>query len=262
MKLIRPNSSQFFLKACLGIACIFASCSCYSQTTYSDTTTVEVVDTVADTSADEQPNYFDSKNTPHNADTIEFRHVPPTVMDSLKNDDAFWYANTRVKKKEQRVDNNGNTTPVWVKNLIWIVIVGTFLAALIWYLTASNILVFSKAQKHISTGNDTEEISEDIFAINYQQELEKAMAAEDYRLAVRLMFLRLLRNLSNKNIIQYKQGRTNFEYLSQLFPTGYYNDFFRLTRTYEYAWYGKFDVSPDAFRTIRSDFENFDHRLR
>src|SRR6185369_2616844 len=94
--------------------------------------------------------------------------------------------------------------------------------------------------------------SENIFDINYQREIEKAVNAKDYRLAVRLMFLRLLKQLSQKKIIEYEQERTNLEYLSELNATGYYNDFFRLTRNYEYVWYGKFDVSRETFGVIKN----------
>jgi hypothetical protein len=227
------------------------------QNSAEDTSSVQVT---TDTVAEDVPNYFDSKNGSGSFDTIELRHVPGYIMDSLKNDDAFWYANTRFKKKIEK-ENANSGTPLWVKTLIWILIVGAFFAALIWYLATSNILIFAKRQKHIGREKWESETPEDIFSINYQREIERAIQAEDYRLATRLMFLRLLRNLSNRNLIQYSQGRTNLEYLSQLFSTSYYNDFFRLTRNYEYAWYGKFDVSRDAFKRIRSDFENFDQQL-
>jgi len=263
MKLIRLDNSLYFLRIpCLLIACFFISILSKAQNDYHDTADVEVADTVADTTMiEETPNYFDYKTYGLQSDTIELRHVPIYVVDSLKNDDAFWYANAKLKKKKEEPEQNRGT-PQWLKTSVWIIVVGTFLAALIWYLVSSNILIFSKRQKQISSVKEEEEISEDIFGINYQKEIEKAISSVNYRLAIRLMFLRLLRNLSNKNVIQYRQGRTNFEYLSQLFSTGYYNDFFRLTRNYEYAWYGKFDVSPEAFGTIKNDFENFDRKLK
>ena len=76
------------------------------------------------------------------------------------------------------------------------------------------------------------------------------------------MFLRILKNLSDKKIIQYKQDRTNFDYLLQLHSTKYYADFFRLTRNYEYSWYGQFDIEPEKFSIIKNDFENFDRNLK
>jgi len=140
-----------------------------------------------------------------------------------------------------------------------LVILLLFLGILALYLVQNNIV----GRKELIT---TEKISaditgENIFDINYQKEIERAVNAGDYRLAVRLMFLRLLKQLSQKRIIEYKQERTNFDYLSQLSATGYYNDFFRLTRNYEYAWYGKFDVNRETFSIIQSEFENFDRKL-
>ena len=103
--------------------------------------------------------------------------------------------------------------------------------------------------------------TEDIFQINYQREIDRAATAGNYRLAVRLMFLRLLKNLSQKNIIQYGHDRTNFDYLMQLRSTSYYNDFFRLTRNYEYAWFGNFEVNEEMYHVIKNDFEKFDNGL-
>jgi uncharacterized protein DUF4129 len=259
MKLIRLNNSLLYAKIFFLVVGV-SICSCAAgQNTSDDTSSVQV--TTDTTVTEEVPNYFDNKNGIGSLDTIDLRHVPGYVMDSLKNDDAFWYANTRFKKKIEK-ENASSGTPRWVKTLTWIFIVGAFFAALIWYLATSNILIFAKRRKHIGKDKGEGESSEDIFSINYRLQIEKAIQAEDYRLATRLMFLRLLRNLSNRNLIQYRQGRTNLEYLAQLYSTSYYNDFFRLTRTYEYAWYGKFDVSRDAFQTIRKDFENFDQQLK
>jgi hypothetical protein len=257
MKCIRLNNHLLFVKIFFLLAGLFICSGAAGQNSSEDTSSVQVA---ADTATEEVPNYFDSKNSSGHFDTIELRDVPGYIMDSLKNDDAFWYANTRFKKKIEK-ENASSGTPPWVKTLTWILIVGAFFAALIWYLATSNILIFSKRQRHIGKERWESETPEDIFSINYQREIERAIQVEDYRLATRLMFLRLLRNLSNRNLIQYTQGKTNLEYLSQLFSTSYYNDFFRLTRNYEYAWYGKFDVSRDAFKTIRSDFENFDQQL-
>ena len=103
--------------------------------------------------------------------------------------------------------------------------------------------------------------TDDIFAINYQKEIDKAVGMSNYRLAVRLMFLRLLRNLSDKKIIQYKQDSTNFDYMMQLRSTTIYPDFFRITRNYEYSWYGQFDIDKEKYSIIKKEFENFETKL-
>jgi len=104
-------------------------------------------------------------------------------------------------------------------------------------------------------------LPEKIFDINYQIEIDKATAQNNYRLAVRLMFLRLLKSLSERNIIQYKQDKTNLDYLMQLHPTSFYKDFLRITRNYEYSWYGKFEVSDKAYDIIKGEFDHFEKRM-
>ena len=106
-----------------------------------------------------------------------------------------------------------------------------------------------------------EQGTEDIFGINYQKEIEKAIAAGDYRLAVRLLFLQLLRGLSDRNIIQYSHERTNLDYLMQVHHAPWYQQFFRITRNYEYVWYGLFEIDQHKFEAINKDFKNLENRL-
>ena len=210
--------------------------------------------------ATEKSNYFDEIH--HSArDTVQLREVPAYVVDSLKKDDAFWYADKSFREKQgkEREMKSSNMPSRWMNFPTLVVIVVIFIGILVWYLLQNNII---RSRREVRSEQDKEETSaENIFDINYQQEIDKALQAANYRFAIRLMFLRLLKQLSQKNIIQYKQERTNFDYLVQLRPGKYYNDFFRLTRNYEFAWYGEFDVSPEQFRVIKNDFEHFDQQL-
>ena len=76
------------------------------------------------------------------------------------------------------------------------------------------------------------------------------------------MFLHLLKNLSERNIINYKQDKTNFDYLSEVHSTSWYQPFFKVTRNYEYSWYGKFEINENAYRLIQKDFDQFKNQLR
>jgi len=33
-----------------------------------------------------------------------------------------------------------------------------------------------------------------------------------------------------------------------------YNDFSKITRSYEYVWYGKFEISSEAYASLKKDF--------
>lgn len=193
------------------------------------------------------------------------RHVPDSLRKKWQQDDDFWYANAEIKDEPKPEDNQSRYTPLgqrkWFQTLIWLIIIGGFAAAIMWYLAGSNVGLFRRKNKDLQHSGEEEPETEDIFAINYQKEIDKAEANGNYRLAIRLMFLRLLKNMAEKNIIEYKPGKTNLDYLFQLHPTAYYNHFFRITRNYEYSWYGKFDVGEGAYKMIRNDFTQFDRQL-
>lgn len=196
---------------------------------------------------------------------VQQRNVPDSIVSAMQEDEDFWYANAVIEKEKSKPDKeSARYIPIgqrtWFQTLLWLLIIGGFAAALMWYLAGSNVGLFRRKNKS-ENAEDEAIITEDIFAINYQREIDRAASQRDYRLAVRLMFLRLLKNMSERNIIRYKQDKTNLDYLLQLHPTAYYKDFFRITRNYEYSWYGKFEVSEDAYKIIRTEFDHLERKL-
>jgi hypothetical protein len=203
-----------------------------------------------------------SDNTPQEPDTIELRAVPAEKVNELKKDDDFWYADSAFN--HERIKESTSTTTYhpqrrWLSLPMLVAILLLFMAIIVFFLFKSNVV----AGRRSPIKTDEEELAEteDIFSINYQKEIDKAIRDKNYRLATRLLFLRLLKTMDEKHIIRYKQELTNFDYLMQVFQTGYYKDFFRLTRNYEYAWYGNFEVSEQTFSLIRNDYENFQQKL-
>jgi len=256
---------RFKKPPCLLVFCFLINLTWAQNNNQPDTNIVLTEDsTVATEQPESRPeHYFERKTNEAVTDTIQVRQVPGPVIDSLKKDDAFWYANKIFRRKES-TEKNANAgdlklRPQWMSMTMLVIIVVLFLGVLVWYLFQNNIIARKKSLTGIK--KDEEANHENIFDIDYQKEIDRAIQLANYRLAIRLLFLRLLKDLSQKNIIQYKQERTNFDYLSQLSSGGYYNDFFRLTRNYEYAWYGKFEVSRETFGVIKNEFENFDRKL-
>lgn len=194
------------------------------------------------------------------------RKVPAEKLEEISGQDAFWYANTEFEKPKPDLPREYKPyTPLtqrdWFRTLLWLVIIGGFAAFLMIYLTGNRIGLFRKKAVAANALDEEDQMPEDIFAINYQREIDKATALGNYRMATRLMYLRLLKNLSDRGLIQYSQDKTNFDYLLQVHSTPFYSDFFKVTRDYEYSWYGKFDISEHAFHLIRKDFDHFESRI-
>ncbi len=192
-------------------------------------------------------------------DTLSIRSLGDSVKKALQKDDAFWYANEvfkKTKKKENKL--NGLAHP-FVQSILWMIIIGGFITVLILYLYNSHAGIFRKSK--LLPGGEEDIADSNIFSINYRQEIEKAVSLNNYRLAVRLLFLQLLRNLADRQIIQYRQDGTNQDYLMQLNSTKLYPDFFKLARNYEYCWYGQFDIDKEKYAVIKKEFEIFERGL-
>ena len=214
-------------------------------------------------------------------DSVLLRRLPDSVIQAIKNDKDFWYADSVFKNQQRQQqgavemrayndsvrnrkieyrrgsdaeEKKGNS---FLQVLLWFIIIAGFIAFLFIFLSNSNVSLFRRKDRLINDDAAVEE-TEDIFSINYQKEIDKAAAAGNYRFAVRLMFLRTLKNMAERNIIRYQPDRTNLDYLMQLGSTTYYNDFFRITRHYEYSWYGHFEVNNESYQLIKKEFEKFD----
>ena len=191
---------------------------------------------------------------------ITDKKISPASIDSLKKQNAFWYADKAFSEKEKNEKKRFEQQP-WVKTIFWIIIIGSFLAFLITYLIKSNIHIFSK--RNVTAMADANgEMPTNLFTLDYEQAIQNALHLKDYRSVTRLMYLQSLKTLTEKKLIVYKPEKTNFEYLTALHDTKIYASFFAITRNYEFAWYGKFDISDVVFQKIQQDFSTFKNEIR
>jgi hypothetical protein len=197
---------------------------------------------------------------------IKVRSVPQRLIDSLQAADDFWYASMERKKPKplaQQEPSSGRRIFQyrWFRNLLWIIILTSFCGVVLWYLISSNILLFRKKVKAFGSTDDTEEGGDNIFERDYEKELAEATTAGNFRLAIRLLYLRTLKSLSDNGVIDYRFGRTNQDYVSDMRNHPQYHAFFRLTRHFEYIWYGQFPLSAEAYHNLQADFIKFKNSL-
>lgn len=101
---------------------------------------------------------------------------------------------------------------------------------------------------------NTEEIH-DISELDTEALIAQAQRANDYKLAIRLYFLDLLKRLNANGVIVWTKDKTNRDYLSELFSKQYYFDEVRkLTLAYERVWYGEHIPTEERFRELTSEF--------
>lgn len=91
--------------------------------------------------------------------------------------------------------------------------------------------------------------------------IAEALEKKNYALAVRYLYQKSLFLLKEKELINFKQDKTNYEYLRELnnHPSATYFD--RLTYFHEYIDYGHFDIDKTRFQKVHTVFSEFQRSL-
>lgn len=111
--------------------------------------------------------------------------------------------------------------------------------------------------KSASVVIDFKEFEEDIHKINFDEMIADAIQRNDYRKAVRLHFLKLLKELTDNNLITWQIDKTNNDYSMELSNSKFSKQFQELALMYEYIWYGDFQLDETNFKNTISKFKDF-----
>jgi hypothetical protein len=105
-------------------------------------------------------------------------------------------------------------------------------------------------------------LDDNIHEMNFDSLITEAVAQHDFRTGIRLLFLKSLKILSDKNFIQWEHGKTNHDYLAELQKDELKNGFNELNYYFEYAWYGNFSVNQETFKKVQQVFTDWSGRIR
>jgi hypothetical protein len=93
------------------------------------------------------------------------------------------------------------------------------------------------------------DVEEDtIYGVDFDSEIRQALAAQDYRQAVRLLYLQTLKHLSDQGRINWQPSKTPMQYMRELeLPA-----FSELSRHFIRVRYGNFGATEALFREMES----------
>jgi len=112
-------------------------------------------------------------------------------------------------------------------------------------------------RKSMSANLPFTESLENIHDINFDDEIERAVAQHNYRLAVRMLYLKSLKQLSDTHLIKWQIDKTNSAYIDELTNAHQRQLFSSLTLQFEYVWYGEFVIDGQTFKNINTVFQDF-----
>ena len=151
-------------------------------------------------------------------------------------------------------------TVLFFIQLLPYLIVASLVALLVWVFLKmdSGQLAFERRQTSQAFLSDDEELikREDI-----QLLIDKAIAAGNYRLAIRFHYLLALQKMSGKELINWQVQKTNHEYIYEVTDPSLRKQFRHVTDLYDYIWYGNFEVDEASFQKAQSSFVTLTRQL-
>lgn len=203
--------------------------------------------------------------TPPGFDTVRVISPSPELEESVFSDSAYDFGRdvaTGPSVGDQILSRIAEflfdrTAPEDLNNarlvILWTLIVaGTVTAIFIFRKSAfARLLHPAPASRKF----DFRDLGEHIGELDIPSLIRNAVAAGDYRLAVRWQFLRTLNDLDRLKLIRFAPYKTNFDYRRELGDQPLNRLFREICRVYEYAWYGRFELGKEAYERSRLAFE-------
>lgn len=167
------------------------------------------------------------------------------------------------KENEEEVENNANTTEFTppsfnydlsgFKYLFYFLVVGLVLFVII-----KIVMNFNKnpTVKQEKIGIESiEEIEEKMHEIDLDELLKEAIIAKDYRIALRINFLIIIKMLSQKGEISWAKEKTNWEYHLEVKPTNLSLQFKEIIIPFESIWYGEQPLEENQFNALVPSYD-------
>ncbi len=199
---------------------------------------------------------------------VQVRNIPAKKLDAYKADKNFQY--TRQVPEGMTVwdkfwrwfwqqvnalmENKGVKTGM--KLLMYVAPVIILIFAILRFMGMEKVMLWISGNKQANPAFDIQEA--DIYGINFKEAINEAVAEGRYRDATRLHYLNSLRSLSDLGKINWTKHKTNFDFAHDLAGTNLSEGFADITRIYEYAWYGEFQVSEPEYFQVKEHFLQFE----
>lgn len=207
------------------------------------------------------------KTISYDSVAITVRKVPPKEIERLLNDSDYSY--NRVSKTHKTIFDRflewlmnklgesveSNKAQISLTAIQYLFVALAF--GLIVFLLLKNNIRSLFYGKSATTKTDFAEATEDINEIDFEQRIANEVSRRDFRRAIRLHFLRIIKELSEQKLINWQLDKTNTDYSRELRNSKYSREFEELIRLYEYIWYGDFKLDEANFLLVIQKFNQF-----
>ena len=143
----------------------------------------------------------------------------------------------------------------WFWDYIWFAV---FAVALVIVLVVLRRRMFSKVfARSVANAGSVRTLEEDITADDLPEQLADAELKSEWRRALRLQYLLVLRQLVDEERISWKPQHTDRDYQAQLKDEGERVRFGRLSFIFKWVWYGEADLDRSQYESLSAGFVDF-----
>ncbi len=140
-----------------------------------------------------------------------------------------------------------------VEKLIYFILISVALYFIVRLLTGKQATAFfSKKSKEVATVQYEEEHIEQI---DLDKRIKDALHQNNFRLAIRYMYLKTLKELSKNKLIEWNFEKTNQDYYKEIKQENVKEHFKSASYLYEYIWYGEFAINQPEFSNAKRIFD-------
>ncbi len=152
-------------------------------------------------------------------------------------------------RSEER--NNGNSLGGGFLKFVLIIVIAIILGSAAYILFVNNPFEGSatKILYNQEMNPDSVQLSE------LEIKIKKAKESNNYRVATRLYFVWIIKELSDKSYITWKRRKTNYHYHLEVEGKPFSEDFGISVKNYEFIWYGKYEISREEFTVVEKHFK-------
>jgi len=189
-------------------------------------------------------------------------------IEEYRSKEEYDYFKRKVPVEEEQEQNSSSSSSYShnsyssgsdLSGVAWVIIIIILIALLvIIVMIALNADGRSSARSEVIRAN-TQEIEEEldeeeIDRNDFDSLIQKAKNKGNFRLAIRLMFLKSLQILDEKKLIKYKKNKTNYEYTFEIKNQKVQGLFQEASDTFSWVWYGSQDLDTNSYNELEPNF--------
>lgn len=114
-----------------------------------------------------------------------------------------------------------------------------------------------------SAAIDLERIEEELHEAELDDYIQRAVNDGNYRLAIRLYYLSVLKELSLRELLIWKKDKTNRQYWQELSQVPELQTAFaQVTRIFEHYWYGNHEMDAENYAAVVPYFQRLEQQIK